>query len=146
MIEWIGITHLALHTLMANTLLGQWCWIDIWLGNAVSVQVQLTHAKSFLAAGPIIIKQIACWSKRNPLLPKKRLLFPSHSWTERMLQYCWLTTLISRSACLTPNPFISNQWYRLSSIRVKMCSHLRQRLRVEWVLTRIFYRVILKYE
>ena len=45
--KWIGIIHLAFHKLMANTVLQRAVVNILRLVNEVSVQVQLTHAKSF---------------------------------------------------------------------------------------------------
>ena len=50
------------------------------------------------------------WSKHNVMLPENGWLLLSNSLTDRTLQYCWLITMISRSACFTSYPFISNQW------------------------------------
>ena len=43
---------------------------------------------------------------------RKWPLYLNSSWTDRLLQHCWLVTMIIRSACYTFNPFScnSNQW------------------------------------
>ena len=45
--KWIAIIHLAFNKMMANTVLQRAVVNILRLVNEVSVQVQLTHAKSF---------------------------------------------------------------------------------------------------
>ena len=51
--KWIGITHLAIHKLRANTVLELSC--SFWLADEVSVLASLPMQSLFMQNGPIMI-------------------------------------------------------------------------------------------
>ena len=117
MIKWFGITNLAAHKLLENTALKCCCCNYFMNGQWSSYSPATVYpCKSFLNTMTnynlvnATYMYMLHWSKHNVMLPENGWLLLSNSLTDRTLQYCWLITMISRSACFTSYPFISNQW------------------------------------
>ena len=72
----------------------------------------------------------------------KWMPLPSNRQTDRMLQYCWLITMIRRSACFTTNPFISYQWLTAFLLWVQ-CTELN--LPFEWIQSLLRFDSVISF-
>ena len=58
-----------------------------------------------------ISKIMHCGTLSHVSAMKQRLPLPGNSWTDRMLLYCWLITMINQSSWCPSIPWFSIQWY-----------------------------------
>ena len=95
---WIGIIHPVLHKLKANTVLKKrWC-------NYYFIGQSKFQSRYSLPMQIFLSNRTNSQFKAQQHAVRKWLLLLSDSWTDRMLQYCWLITMICRPDC-----FISYQ-------------------------------------